>query len=82
MASPEKFVGDLRSAVTDMTNAFQRAVDLCQFCQVMQWGESDFAGKIPGADLTPAQLMEAVATIGTLAQEYSAAALVLARLKA
>ena len=82
MASVEKFAGDLRSAVTDMTNSFQRAVDLCQFCQVMGWQESDFVGKNIGGDLTPAQLLEAVATLGTLAQTYAASAQILARMRA
>jgi hypothetical protein len=83
MASPEKFAGDLRSAITDLTASYQRVQALCQFYQAMGWKEADLFGKT-GADITAADLIEAMDTVNKLTQTFSAASdsLALSRMKA
>jgi hypothetical protein len=80
MATPVKFVGDLRGAVSSMIDSYSHAMELVQFHTAMGWDEVDFEGQT-GGDLTASQFMEAIASLGSLAATFGAESQTLARLK-
>ena len=83
MATPAKFVGDFRSAVTAMIDAFNNASNLVQFYQSLGWDQSHFDAALPdnGGELSAAEFVQAIGVVGTLAQTFGSEASVLAKLK-
>lgn len=81
MSSKAVYVSDLRSAVSSMIDAYTRGAALAQFGVTLGWDEADYDTVLSGSDITAAEFVEAIASIGTLATTFAAEAATLAKLK-
>ena len=82
MSSRSVFVSDFRSAVSAMIDSYNRVMALAQHAQVMAWDEADYDLVLGGSDISGAEFVSALTSVGTLAQTFGQDhAAILAKLK-